>query len=231
MPSSDGGMAAIPQTRNPRPGRNWNEGPITPADCFGVPMQVNSPFSPFGCCMVWRFGLNRDGYAVLTIGGKQELAHRAVFIQTRGQVPEGRQVNHLCNRPYCLQPSHLYAGSRQDNKDDSQIFSKEELLHAPWVLHWSERQYAEDALLQRLLESNRYDGTEPWEPIAQPAQRPLEEFTCPGHDFSITMFGGNSRICRICETSEFQESMFDELGNTVPHQGALAGIPDCGSHL
>ena len=201
-----------PQTRNPRPGRNWNEGPITPADCFGVPMQVNSPFSPFGCCMVWRFGLNRDGYAVLTIGGKQDLAHRAVFIQTRGQVPEGRQVNHLCNRPYCLQPSHLYAGTRQDNKDDSQIFSKEELLHAPWVLHWSERKYAEDALLQRLLESNRYDGTEPWEPIAQPAQRPLEEFTCPGHDFAITMFGGNSRICRMCETSEFQESMFDELG-------------------
>ena len=99
-----------PQTRNPRSGRNWNEGPITPADCFGVPMQVNSPFSPFGCCMVWRFGLNRDGYAVLTIGGKQELAHRAVFIQTRGQVPEGRQVNHLCNRPYCLQPSHLSPG-------------------------------------------------------------------------------------------------------------------------
>ena len=62
-------------------------------------------------------------------------------------------------------------------------------------------------LLQRLLESNRYDGTEPWEPVSQPAQRPLEEFTCPGHDFAITMFGGNSRICRTCETSEFQERM------------------------
>ena len=74
-----------PQTRNPRPRRSWNEGPIAPVDCFGVPMQVNSPFSPFGYCLVWRFGLNRDGYAVLTIDGKQELAHRAVFIQTRGQ--------------------------------------------------------------------------------------------------------------------------------------------------
>ena len=80
------------------------------------------------------------------------------------------------------------------------------------MLYWSEGRHAEDALLQRLLESNRYDGTEPWEPTTQPAQRPLEEFTCPGHDFAITMFGGNSRICRICETSEFQEEMFDELG-------------------
>ena len=201
-----------PQPRNPRPRRSWDEGPITLADCFGVPMQVNSPFTPFGHCMVWKYGLNRDGYGVLTIEGKQELAHRAVFIQTRGQVPEDRQVNHLCNRPYCVQPSHLYAGTGQDNKDDSQIFGKEELLHAPWVLYWTERNHADDAILQRLLESNRYDGTEPWEPIAQPAQRPLEEFTCPGHDFAITMLGGNSRICRICESSEFQEKMFDELG-------------------
>ena len=201
-----------PQPRNPRPHRSWKEGPVTPADCFGVPMQVNSPFTPFGHCMVWKYGLNRDGYGVLTIAGKQELAHRAVFIQTRGQVPGDRQVNHLCNRPYCVQPSHLYAGTGQDNKDDSQIFSKEELLHAPWVLYWSGGRHVEDALLRRLLESNRYDGTEPWEPTTQSAQRPLEEFACPGHDFAITMFGGNSRICRICETSEFQEKMFDELG-------------------
>ena len=46
----------------------------------------------------------------------------------------------------------------------------------------------------------------------QPAQRPLEEFTCPGHDFAITMLGGNSRICRICETSESEEGVFDEFG-------------------
>ena len=201
-----------PQPRNPRPRRSWKQRPITPADCFGVPMQVNSPFNPFGYCMVWKYGLNRDGYGALTIDGKQELAHRAVFIQTRGQVPQDRQVNHRCNRPHCLQPSHPYAGTRQDNKDDSQIFSKEELLHAPWVLYWPKGKNAENALLQRLLESNRYDGTESWEPVAQPAQRPLEEFTCPGHDFAITMLGGDSRICRICETSEFQEGMFDELG-------------------
>ena len=201
-----------PETRNPRPQRSWAEGPITPADCFGIPMQVNSPFTPFGNCMVWKYGLNRDGYGVLTIDGKQKLAHRAVFIQTRGQVPEQQQVNHLCNRPYCVQPSHLYTGTRQDNKDDSQIFSKEELLHAPWILYWPEGKNADNALLQRLLNSNRYDRTESWEPVAQPAQRPLEEFTCPGHDFAITMFGGESRICRICENSEFQERMFDELG-------------------
>ena len=46
----------------------------------------------------------------------------------------------------------------------------------------------------------------------QPPQLPLEEFVCPGHDFAITMFGGNSRICRICETSEGQLEMLQGLG-------------------
>ena len=200
------------QSRNPKPRRSWKGGPITPSDCFGIPMHVNSPFRLFGHCMVWKYGLNRDGYGILTIDRKQELAHRAVFIQTRGEIPKDRQVNHLCNRPYCIQPSHLYAGTNQDNKDDSQIFGKEELLHAPWILLWGEETKTDDPILQRLLESNRYDGTAHWEPEVQPAQKPLEEFTYPNHDFAITMFGGTSRICRICETSEFEERMIDEFG-------------------
>ena len=108
--------------------------------------------------------------------------------------------------------SHLYAGTIQDNKDDSQIFGKEELLHAPSILLWGEETKTDDPILQRLLESNRYDGTAPWEPEVQPAQKPLEEFFCPNHDFAITMFGGESRICRICETSESEERLIDEFG-------------------
>lgn len=201
-----------PQPRNPRPRRDWTEGPITPADCLGIPMQVNSPFSPFGHCMVWKYGLNRDGYGTLTIDGKQVLAHRAAFLQTRGHVPEGMQVNHLCNRPYCVQPSHLYGGTTQDNKDDSLIFGREGLLHAPWVLLSPDRTGTNNPFLRRLLESNRYDGTEPWEPVVQPAQQPLEEFACPQHDFAITMFGGETRVCRICEVSELEEQTLDEFG-------------------
>ena len=200
------------QSRNPRPRRSWIEGPVTPSDCFGIPIQVNSPFRPFGPCMVWKYGLDRGGYGILTIDGKRELVHRAVFIQTRGQIPKGTQVNHLCNRPYCVQPSHLYTGTNQDNTDDSQIFNREELLHAPWIFLRPENATTEDPLLQRLLESSRYDGTVPWEPEVQPAQKPLEEFTCPNHDFAITMFGGTSRICRICETSESEERIIDEFG-------------------
>ena len=197
-----------PQTGTPR----LRSGPIAPADCLGIPMQVNSPFFLLGHCMVWKYGLNRDGYGALTTGVGQELAHRVVFIQTWGDIPEGMQINHLCNRPYCIQPSHLYAGTKQDNKDDSRIFNEPELMNAPWVLHWPERTETGDPLLQRLQASNRQEGTEPWEPVEQPPQLPLEEFTCPGHDFAITMQSGNSRICRICEVSEFHQEVADGRG-------------------
>ena len=50
------------------------------------------------------------------------------------------------------------------------------------------------------------------EPVEQPPQLPLEEFTCPNHDFAITMRGGESRICRICEISEFDQERADGDG-------------------
>ena len=201
-----------PQPRNPRPIRTWAEGPVTPTDCLGIPMQVNSPFFIQGHCLVWKYNLNKDGYGYLTIDGEQWLAHRAVFIQTQGTIPEGMQINHLCNRPYCVQSSHLYAGSKQDNRDDFQIFSDHELMNAPWVLHWPGAVRNGDPLFQRLRESGRYDGRQPWEPVEQPPQLPLEEFTCPKHHFAITMQGGESRICRICEISEFDQERAEGHG-------------------
>ena len=55
--------------------------------------------------------MNSDGYA----GNR----HRQVFEEVfREKLRSGQQVNHLCQRPFCLQPGHLYAGDKQDNADD-----------------------------------------------------------------------------------------------------------------
>ena len=42
-------------------------------------------------------------------------------------------MNHLCDRPYCFQPSHLYAGDQQDNADDRQQFNSTAML-SEWEL-------------------------------------------------------------------------------------------------
>ena len=65
----------------------------------------------------------RGSYGVLRVDGKQQQAHRLAYIQTRGEIPEGKQVNHLCNRPFCIQPAHLYAGTKQDNMGTTRGYS------------------------------------------------------------------------------------------------------------
>ena len=52
-------------------------------------------------------------------GGYAGHRHRQVFEEvSREKLHHGQQVNHLCQRPFCLQPGHLYAGDKQDNADD-----------------------------------------------------------------------------------------------------------------
>ena len=180
-----------------------------PGGRLGIPIPVNLPFTPLGHCMVWKHGLNGDGYGVLTIGRQQELAHRVVFRETRGEIPEGLQVNHLCNRPYCAQPSHLYAGTVQDNRDDSRIFNDPGRIKAPSAMHFPGSGDANDPLVRRLRRREGYWDVEPWEPVEQPPQLPLEEFTCPNHDFAITMRGGESSICEI---SQLDVEMAEGIG-------------------
>ena len=44
--------------------------------------------------------------------------HRVAYMQSRGLGALDSDVLHLCGRPYCVQPGHLYLGNAQDNADD-----------------------------------------------------------------------------------------------------------------
>ena len=51
---------------------------------------------------------------------QEQLAHRQAFTQSRGHRPK-QSVLHLCHRPFCIQPSHLYDGSAKQNSEDRRI--------------------------------------------------------------------------------------------------------------
>ena len=97
------------------------------------------------------------------------------------RTPAGKQINHLCNRPYCVQPTHIYAGDQQDNKDDSKIFGFSGFMPPPSIILMNPEGELTDPLLRRLRTSERWKQVNPWKPPEQPPQVPLEEFTCPGH--------------------------------------------------
>ena len=164
-----------PLGRNPIPERTWVEGPISPADGFGIENLVNAPIPLFGHCLAWRYALNSEGYGTQIIDGERFLVHRAVYKQTRGEIPSGKQINHLCDRPYCFQPNHLYAGTARDNADDARLFRSSDAI-TDWEIAQFGQHGKESSLRQRLRETDRYDSSATWDPIEHPPQRHLGWF-------------------------------------------------------
>ena len=93
---------------------------VTERDYIAIPTpHVNLPTPLAGACLAWRWGISgkKGGYGRL--GRTNELVHRLAWRQSRdAEIPEGQNVLHLCSRPFCVQPAHLYVGSAQDNSDD-----------------------------------------------------------------------------------------------------------------
>jgi hypothetical protein len=61
--------------------------------------------------------VSRGGHCGRMIG-----AHRAAWLVTHGEIPEGQEVCHRCDNPPCCNPAHLFLGSHAENVQDS--FSK-----------------------------------------------------------------------------------------------------------
>jgi len=70
-------------------------------------------------CWLWRGALlQRGGYGAFRLEGRTRRAHTVAWELCKGQ-PAKTQLNHVCNVASCVNPSHLYEGTKSQNSIDA----------------------------------------------------------------------------------------------------------------
>jgi len=66
-------------------------------------------------CWEWQGWHTKDGYGGFRLGHRQTTAHRALYETTKGIIPAGYTIDHLCRNRGCVNPNHLEAVPHYEN--------------------------------------------------------------------------------------------------------------------
>lgn len=88
---------------------------------------ANASISGAGECWEWNGATLNSGYGCIRENRKTLLAHRVSYELHIGAIPPRVDICHRCDNRLCINPAHLFIGTRSDNMRDA--LSKKRM---PW---------------------------------------------------------------------------------------------------
>jgi len=76
--------------------------------------------SSYGECQEWTGPLKKNGYGQITLTistnqTKNFYAHRLIYKLTKGEIPDGMEIHHVCWNRKCVNPEHLTVVTHMEN--------------------------------------------------------------------------------------------------------------------
>lgn len=111
----------------------------------GGPPPVGRP--ELGHCWLWQAGMRGRKYGQFFSNGKVYPAHRWIYITIHGPIADDIDVCHSCDVTECVNPDHLFAGSRSDNMQDCARKGRNAMQRRPErsALHWVKKRAVGEA--------------------------------------------------------------------------------------
>lgn len=98
-------------------------------------------------CWDWLAGTFASGYGCFAVHGFGERAHRVSWTSFNGDIPIDKLVLHRCDNRLCVNPNHLYLGSRSDNQRDRA--DSDSLKFTPDMIETMKKMYYEYEMTQK----------------------------------------------------------------------------------